>query len=288
MSSKPERDNIDSSTPQQRRKNAKIIAIILLVGFGAYAVFVVVENFLFPPPSEGVVLPPPEPVATGLNLTLSECNCVMFRLDDVQDYFEYDEEIAIMEIFRNDNASLTIGIIGNAFGEDVRLVEYLKKSNVTIANHGWDHEDFSTFTRAEQAGLLKKTNDRIDDILHVKSKIFITPYNAMNNDTLLAMLDSGMTTISADFESDPNFMNATDLLHLPQTSGVSDYDDATEGWIAIPTETVLEEIDSDIEDYGFSVVTMHPADYHLVDIETILDALSLEGIRIVSMADIKQ
>lgn len=241
-----------------------------------------------PPPI--VVIP--QPPAVPKQIDLATCNCVMFRLDDVQDYFEYDEEIGIMEIFREENASLTIGIVGNNFGADVKIVNYVKSNmgHLTIANHGWDHEDFADIpTREAQAELLQKTNDRLSDQLHIQPTIFITPYNSFNSNTTLAMRDTNMTVISADIDADPNFIAMTDfqMLHLPQTTGASLYDEATGNWTAIPTEQVLFEIASDIEDFGFSVVTMHPADYHLIDIETMLDALALEGTPIVSMADIK-
>ena len=46
---------------------------------------------------------------------IETCDCVAFRLDDVQDYWLNDVQIDIYEKFNESNTPLTIGIIANAF-----------------------------------------------------------------------------------------------------------------------------------------------------------------------------
>ena len=64
-----------------------------------------------------------------LNLKLiygETCNCVAFRLDDVRDSFLNNAQIQIMKTFEKNNASLTIGIVGGQFGNDTKLINYIK------------------------------------------------------------------------------------------------------------------------------------------------------------------
>src|SRR3990170_1833599 len=81
------------------------------------------------------------------------CRCVAFRLDDIQDYFLNNVQIEIMNTFQKNNKSLTVGIIGNYFGNDTAIVNFLKEklenntSSLEIANHGWNHEDFTLFDK---------------------------------------------------------------------------------------------------------------------------------------------
>src|SRR5688572_26323223 len=55
------------------------------------------------------------------------CNCVAFRLDDIQDYFLNNVQIEIIEEFGKNNVTLTVGMIGNYFGEDQKIVSFLKQ-----------------------------------------------------------------------------------------------------------------------------------------------------------------
>lgn len=46
------------------------------------------------------------------------CRCVAFRLDDIGDTnYPYIED-RLLDIFQNSNTSLTVGIIGNRFGNN--------------------------------------------------------------------------------------------------------------------------------------------------------------------------
>lgn len=259
------------------RRNASIGLVLSVVLVAAVVGMMLIFGNFFKEPS-------PPSAAAGIDLVaaVTACNCVMFRLDDIQDFHEVPEQIAIMDIFKNENTTLTIGIIGNSFGRDVRIVNYIKANmdHLTIANHGWEHEDFSLVpTLAGQAELLKKTNNKVNDILHVRPDIFIAPYNMINANTTLAVADNGMRVISAD--GDAVVSNSSGIMNLPETSGMSYWDDPTQSWVPKPGEELLYEIESDVDDYGYAVVTMHPADLHLTDIETILDAL--EGTKIVGM-----
>lgn len=85
------------------------------------------------------------------------CSCVAFRLDDIQDYFVTKAQMAVITTFEQNNASLTVGIIGNHYGNDSAITGFLQDKlvrdydsgfSIEIANHGWNHEDFSRLTKS--------------------------------------------------------------------------------------------------------------------------------------------
>ena len=59
---------------------------------------------------------------------VGRCPCVAFRLDDVQDLYHNDIQMAIIDTFREENAKFTIGIICNTFGKDSALLDYIKNA----------------------------------------------------------------------------------------------------------------------------------------------------------------
>jgi hypothetical protein len=74
-----------------------------------------------------------------------KCKCVAFRLDDIQDYYLHDVQIELMDTFERRDLDLTVGIIGNYFGDDPVMVSYIKERvkgdpRIEIANHGWNYE----------------------------------------------------------------------------------------------------------------------------------------------------
>src|SRR5574341_533686 len=80
------------------------------------------------------------------SFAMTSCNCVAFRLDDIQNYFLNNAQVEIINTFQKNNANLTVGVIGNYFGEDPVITNFLKERlengtpKIEIANHGWNHE----------------------------------------------------------------------------------------------------------------------------------------------------
>jgi hypothetical protein len=80
---------------------------------------------------------PPAAAAPG-------CGCVAFRLDDIQDYFLREVQMEVINIFDRKDASLTVGVIGNYFGGDAALVQFVRDKaannpSFEVANHGLNH-----------------------------------------------------------------------------------------------------------------------------------------------------
>ena len=150
------------------------------------------------------------------------CNCAAFRFDDVQDHWLNDVQIEVLEVFEKRNSPVTIGVIGNRIGQDEKIISYINEDSsnsfLDIANHGWEHEDFTQFNRTHQSSLIQKTNEKIQDLFQVKPSVFIPPFNSFNENTKDAMLDNGITHFSSefDFSTPPYPLVDSQLYNFPE------------------------------------------------------------------------
>jgi peptidoglycan/xylan/chitin deacetylase (PgdA/CDA1 family) len=248
------------------------------------------------------------------------CKCVAFRLDDIQDYFLNQPQMEVIKTFERKNVSLTVGVIGNSFGNDAVLTEFLKttllndENNLEVANHGWNHEDFTLFDKDQQSALLSKSNNKILETLGVMPQVFITPYNKMNNDTLIAMAENSMHMISASVlaNNEPFVKNLTNvdgnelgsnfvIHHLPSTAETGDLNDDYTQWIGRNHAETLNEVKTSMEKYGYALVTMHPQEFsvreglnyqnkvdgtQLLELEMLLESLRNEGYEVVTISQL--
>lgn len=220
------------------------------------------------------------------------CRCVAFRLDDIQDYFLTNAQMEIINTFEQENVNLTIGAIGNSFGDDLFYVIFLKEKiarfndgkstfMIEVANHGWNHEDFTRFDKEEQSALIKQTNEKIQNILGVRSTVFIPPYNALNDNTIDALLENDIHFVSANVtsylslvrlgrqnESDNNFngqavRNTDTILHFPSAAITGDLNDDDTEWLGYSHYATFESIKTSVNERGYAVVTMHPMEFSL-------------------------
>jgi len=265
---------------------------------------------------------------SGLNINFKvsnsnpvSCNCVAFRLDDVQDDYLTKPQIGVMNVFKERNLSLTVGVIGHDTGKDKKLVSsYIKerivngsnnnpKDAIEIANHSWNHEHFQTLTIGEQSESIRRTNEKIKNIFGISPTIFIPPYSEFNNDTILAVRENNLSYFSADSRDHEHYSahsNAT-LYHLPETAETggctnckNDYSNAS--WYGVSHNKTLSQIDRSLGKYGFAVVLMHPDEYsigheeynpqndidrkQIRELELLIDKIQEEGLSIVTIGDI--
>ncbi len=238
----------------------------------------------------------------------SSCQCVAFRLDDIQDYWLDSVQTKIIDTFQQKNASLTIGIIGNHIGLDSKLTNDIKSKlgktpQLELANHGWNHEDFTQFSRDEQNMFMKNTNDKISSVFGIVPSTFIPPFNTVNANTMIAFLENNFQYISADVSQDDStvFTPNARVYHIPgnlQTSNLTNNDNI---WRHYDNQHLLVMIMSDIQHYGYSVVVLHPPEYALrihshytneVDknqiknLESLIDTIKNNGIKITPLNQI--
>jgi peptidoglycan/xylan/chitin deacetylase (PgdA/CDA1 family) len=239
------------------------------------------------------------------------CHCVAFRLDDIQNYYLNNAQIEAIDTFQKKNASLTIGVIGNYFGDDPKLLDYVKQRveqnnpKIEIANHGWNHENFALYNKTEQYTLLLKTNEKTLAFLSITPSGFLTPYNTLNNDTFLALQENNLKYISANKTQDPPPYPLTNVpfYRLPALALTGNLNDNDTAWITSTHNQTYAQILGSILNYGFAVVMMHPMDYTIHDklnytnevdwnqihqLELLIDDVRNDGFRIVTIDEIPE
>jgi peptidoglycan-N-acetylglucosamine deacetylase len=258
-----------------------------------------------------------EPTFILHNITVQSCHCVAFRLDDVSDYTSTSVFMGIMDLFMKKNASLTVGIIGNDFGKDQRLVSYIKgrimdnHSQIEVANHSWKHEHFLNLTKDQQFESIRKTNQKINSLFGRVPLVFIPPYNQYNNATLVSSKENNIEFFSSQQRLDPGpyAVYSTDkLFHLPQTAYTGDCKICGDGppdkrsWYGVPHEKTLSQVHKSLTKYGFAVITIHAWEYslghdswifdnaidsdQLKELDLLISKIQNEGLKIVTIGNI--
>lgn len=217
------------------------------------------------------------------------CNCVVFRLDDIQDDFVDTAQIAAMNIFIERNQSLSLGIIMNDIGKDLRITGKVGEGSqiglFEMGIHGWDHIDYTKLSGSEQRTSLAMANEKMKQVFGNSSDIFVPPYGYFDNSTLRAMNDLGIRIISAALFSELNFDRGNSIfnyssnrsmygnselgalntrpIHIPGLVAYKAYENGMP--IGNSSGLLLKGITDNIQEYGYSVVVFHPQDFVYTD-----------------------
>lgn len=218
------------------------------------------------------------------------CNCVIFRLDDIQDSWITSVQTAVIDKFVERNEDLNLAIIMNDIGNDPVIVNKVKESISTgliePTLHGWDHVDYRTLSPKDQEKTIEMANQKMEDLFGTKSETFVAPYNAYDENTLKAINNAGLKILSAEFDQelpsiyDPdnpdspdnkvykaiagsNIADSQGVYHLPQVVGFYTYD--SDPPTKTPLSLIKSQIDKTIASYGYAVVTLHPQDFTVKD-----------------------
>ena len=240
-------------------------------------------------------------------LPISElnCQCVAFRLDDIQDFWLNDVQIAIMEVFQKKQIPLTVGIVGNQFGNDTKLTSFVtglinqEKFEFEVANRGFGNVDFTQLPKDEQSLLLKKTNEKIYDVLKVKPAVFIPPLNKFNDETLMVLEENGMTHLSASIlqgDKPPFDLKNAAIYQFPEVATTGYYDPDLGSFVGISSDKTYDDLKESLGKYGFAVVTLHLQEFskfqdreytnqvnsnQINELEKLIEKVQKEGIKIV-------
>jgi peptidoglycan/xylan/chitin deacetylase (PgdA/CDA1 family) len=242
------------------------------------------------------------------------CSCVGFRLDDIQDFYLKEGQLAVMDVFRELNIPLTIGVIGNFIGNDLDLIDNITgrlatAGSIEIASHGWNHEDFTNFTLSEQESLLGNSSSKIQSLFGVKPDVFLAPYDAWNADTITALTSLNFHTMSSEVDLDPAPWDLTaPIVHIPAGAATADWKNSDADLTVLPVShmTTLQAIETQYTRYGFAAVLMHPMEFHdatvvngtityggvnqtqINELRLLLQALLAEGLRPTSIGAVRQ
>ncbi len=249
------------------------LSVIMLLNMG---------NYIFQPSHSEII-------SYGNNGTAhSSCKCVVFRMDDIQDYFVRSAQLAIMNQFLAKNQSLTLGIIVNAIGNDTEIVNKVKEGNSSssghfeLAVHGWNHTYYTKMKEEEQRLSLVNAHNKMIKLFGKASDLFIPPYDAFNNDTLSAMRQVDMKIIDGNWssidqlqlKSNSNGTNITNesaislssplleskkIFYIPSTISFKDYYGGK--YLRNSDQSILNNVTQSISTNGYAVVVIHPQDF---------------------------
>ncbi|MHA7647280.1 polysaccharide deacetylase family protein [Nitrosopumilus sp. S4] len=201
------------------------------------------------------------------------CNCVAFRLDGVQDYWLNEVQISIMSAFLENKSPLTVGIIGDAFGMDKKITDFIKEnsaksnSNLEIATKGLGLTPYTNYDKNEQNENLKKSIELIQATTNIAPHVFIPPDNKINSNTLEILEENQITHISTSLinEGSPPFNLKGEIIYrFPQTTSTGQFNSVKNLFEIKATQQVFEEIIQSITNYGFAVVSIQPQEFSSV------------------------
>lgn len=244
-----------------------------------------------------------------LNSDHLNCNCVAFRLDDIQDFFLNNAQMEILKIFAQKNASLTLGIIAGVFGTDQKLVNLITEGTHSIdytlepANHSWIHRVMTTMKKDAQADDIKKANQKIYDVIGLRPVTFIPPENLFNNDTLNVLKENNFTHISSHVVTmmPPPFKKSS-FYEFPAATQTSVLQRQESFWQPQSVDKVFEGIQDSEFNYGYAVIMMHPHEFstytdgfyenkvnqtQLQQLSLLIDRIKAEGYKIVPIGEIE-
>lgn len=247
------------------------------------------------------------------NVTVSEssptkpiiinCNCVTFMLDNIQDYWLDNVQTGILDAFKQKDASLTLGVIANAFGNDSKLTSNIQNEVNSdlfdIGINGWNFEDFTLYDESHQALLLNQSKSKISSILGTSPIIFVPPYERVNQDTFSAMQDNGINYVTSNVVPPATL---SDKIHsIPVTVFAGNYHLENGTLQYMTNDMMLSQIQSSIQSRGFAVVTLNFQDYALENgtlkanspdpsqiknLESLIDMVRGAGLKIVKVSEI--
>ena len=260
-------------------------------------------SIIFPNYSQAVPVVNEEIQKTGIT-----CNCVAFRLDDVQNHWLNDVQIAVMEVFRETQNPLTIGVIAKGINEDEKIKNYINsrldaKPELEIANHSWDNTRYTDLSLEEQNKMLKQSNDKIKEVFSISPKVFIPPQNAFNDNTINVLKSNKYTHFSSEFDfSTPPFpLKGEKIYQFPGGAETGHLNKELKLFIGLDSQETLKGINTSLSNYGFAVVVMHPQEFSMVkdgsyvneidenqikELKDLLSSIRSEGLRVVPLGKI--
>jgi len=236
---------------------------------------------------------------------LLTCNCVSFRLDDVQDHWLANTQIEIINLFAEKNIPLTIGVVGKLIGTDENLISVIKdnlnQNNIEIANHSWDNDALIKLNHNIQEQKILDANQKIFEIFGITPKIFIPPQNLYDSTTLDILKNNDFSyLISHVDDNDAIFIDEDLFYNIPATTETGILLDATQ-WKLQEKEYIKNKVIQSLDTRGYAIVMIHPQEFSLnnegeydipnpeslAELSQLLDEIALLDSEIVKISEIE-
>jgi hypothetical protein len=223
----------------------------------------------------------------------SACNCVIFAMDDMQDYGFNNVQLATMDYFISKNLPFTASIVVSGLANSSNLKVFHKieegidKKLFEIAIHGYRHINHSILTKEEQEDDFRKASGKLEYLFGKRADIFIPPYNVFNLHTIEAMSDLNISVLSTSPYREQTTTNPYKsqtlvvtnnskievsmisdqkalVYHLPFSASILRLHGSGLFGDDLVHET-LRLIEDSIAKRGFAHVRLHPSDFSQVD-----------------------
>jgi peptidoglycan/xylan/chitin deacetylase (PgdA/CDA1 family) len=250
------------------------------IGFLSIITVLTLSKFILQPSFSSEI------ISYGNNGTArSNCNCVVFRIDDIQDYWVRAGQLAAMNQFIFRNQSLTVGIIIGGIGNDSEIVNKVREGSNSglfeLAVHGWNHTDYTKLSEEEQRNSLSNSNRKMSALFGKASDIFIPPEGIFNDDTINAMKQVDVKILASnrssfdqlDLKADNNnqshtlssssLIQSNNISYVPSTISFKDYYDGQ--YIRNSLQNIFNNATQSISAYGYAVIVIHPQDFMQID-----------------------
>lgn len=237
--------------------------------------------------------------------TISNCNCVAFKIDNLQDFWLNDVQNNLINTFSKNKVPVTVSILGKFFGDDPKTVDFLKQQiqdkKIDVAIRGWELLDHTLYGAEEQSSSIEQTNNQITKKLGVKSEIFSPPFGKFNNNTTNALKQNNIAYVSTMIATDTLNLKSSPF-HIPETSylpNLLDDDPFLQGTIV---EKMLIKIRNQQEKYGYALISTQPSDFAIREgefknqtdedktklLEELINNLKKNNVKIISLTNIPQ
>lgn len=236
---------------------------------------------------------------------ISNCNCVAFKIDNVQDFWLNDVQNNLINTFSENKVPVTVSVLGKFFGSDPKTVDFLKQQiqdkKIDVAIRGWELLDHSLYGTEEQSSSIEQTNNQIIKKLGVRSEIFSPPFGKFNNNTTNALKQNNIAYVTTMIATDTLNLKSNPF-HIPETSylpNLLDDDPFLQGTVV---EKMLIKIKDQQEKYGYALISTQPSDFAIRDgefknqtnedrmklLEELFNNLKKNNIKIISLTNIPQ
>lgn len=227
-------------------------------------------------------------------LTVAHCKKFIFRQDDVEDNYNTDIQVNLLNFFLDRGISVSAGIIGDHFtGADTKIYSAMQKCvsmaayKCALHNKGADATFvFSNATSvADAKSRIKSCDDRIKSLFPgYQAEVFVPNKNLWNQYTLQALQELGYPIISAAVAPYSNlpYSTTTNPMQLSQQATTAELDSSGTIWHPLSIQqTVNACLQADARG-EVCVIEIHPHEfaqgvYNFTTLENLVTALGVAG-----------
>jgi len=216
----------------------------------------------------------------------------VLRLDDIQDFFQRDAQMALIDWCMTNGVAVSLGVIGPYFGTDKAVVEKVKEclalgpSLCEVTNHGPDAStrlgDLDNLFDVQM--LVEESHNSLRATLDgYTPKTFAPHQNSWSEFLTTALKNLKYQVITASHNEHMSFDSTQKPMHMPQKAITATYSYVDESWTVVPPSKILASCQSTYDEGDEAcIIASHPQEFFqesmtLDDLASMKEALEAEG-----------